>query len=97
MKRYMVALISAPLLLWGCGSDDDGGGDAQAELAELLVQDSAGVVDEECISDKTNELSDEDAEFLIDNFEATGTDGFSTELQAWAASLIDCFDLAEQE
>lgn len=83
--------------MWGCGSDDDGAGGSQSELADLLLQDSAGVVDEDCIRDKTNELPDEDAQFLIDNFEATDTEGFSDELQGWVDGLIDCFSLAENE
>jgi hypothetical protein len=53
-------------------------------------------VDTDCISDKTGELSDDDAQFLIDNIDADA-DGFSSELQVWVASLIDCVDDAPLE
>ena len=97
MNKSAVLLASASLLLWGCGSDDGGGGATQSELADLLLEDSAGVVDEECIRDKTGELSDDDAQFLVDNIDAVDTEGFSSELQDWVEGLIDCFSLAESE
>lgn len=97
MKRTAALLVVAPLLMWGCGGDDDSGGGAQSELADLLLEDPAGVVDEQCIRDKTDELSDEDAEFLIDNFDASDTDAFGDELEAWIEGLLDCFTLAENE
>ena len=98
MHRTAVLLVGASLLMWGCGSDDDGsGGASQSELADILLEDSVGVVDEECIRDKTNELSDEEAEFLLDNIDATDSDGFGSELQDWVEGLIDCFSLAENE
>jgi hypothetical protein len=97
MNKTAVLVASASLLLWGCGSDDGGGGATQSELADLLLEDSAGVVDEECIRDKTGELSDDDAQFLVDNIDAVDTEGFSSELQDWVEGLIDCFSLAESE
>ena len=68
----------------------------QTELADLLVQNEA-LFDEQCISDKTAELSDEDAQYLIDNIDATDVEGFSTDLQAWVETLIDCVDGAVAE
>lgn len=97
MKRILAIMVTGSLVLWGCGSDDDGdsggsdGGAAQTELADLLVAQVDGVgIDEQCLRDKTDELSDEDAQFLIDNIDATDTEGFSTELQAWADGLVEC-------
>ena len=90
MKTTAVLVASASLLFFGCGgSDDGGGGSTQTELADLLVQDE-GLFDEQCIGDKTAELSDEDAQFLIDNIDATDVESFSTDLQAWVDTLIDC-------
>jgi hypothetical protein len=96
MNKGAALLVGASLLMWGCGGDDDSGG-AQDELADLLLADSVGVVDEDCIRDKTDELSGDDAQFLVDNFDAADTEGFSSELQAWVDGLIDCFSLAENE
>ena len=64
--------------------------DPQAELAALLVQDVEFGVDTDCLAEKTEELSDEQAEFLIDNIDAEDTEGFDAELQAWVASPFDC-------
>jgi len=92
MNKALVVMMSASLALWGCGSDG-GGGSTQSELADLLVGQDVGVgFDEQCVRDKTEELSDEDAQFLIDNIDATDTEGFSAELQDWADGLIDCLE-----
>jgi hypothetical protein len=94
MNKTLVLMVSASLALWGCGSDDSsGGGDLamQSQLADLLVEQSEGTgVDEQCIRDKADELSDEDAQFLIDNIDASDTEGFSSELQEWIDSLNEC-------
>ncbi len=98
MKKTAALLVAVSLSTFACGGDDDGGdGGAQSELADLLLEDPAGVVDEQCIRDKTDELSDEDAEFLIDNFDASDTESFGSELEAWIEGLLDCFTLAENE
>ncbi len=97
MKRSFILLATASLLIWGCGGDDDGGGgETQSELADLMLEDSAGLVDEACVRDKADELSDDDAQFLIDNFDATDTSGFDPELESWVNSLIECIDLDAQ-
>jgi major membrane immunogen (membrane-anchored lipoprotein) len=97
MKITAVLVASASVLLFGCGgSDDGGGGSAQTELADLLVENEASF-EEECVRDKTGELSDDDAQFLIDNFDATDMEGFSTDLEAWADSLIECIPGASQD
>ena len=95
MKRILAIMVTGSLVLWGCGSDDDGdsgsGGAAQTELADLLVAQVEGVgIDEQCLRDKTDELSDDDAQFLIDNIDAADTEGFSTELEAWVDGLVEC-------
>lgn len=100
MNKTLVVMMSASLALWGCGSDgggnDGSGGEAQSELADLLVEQSAGVgLDEQCVRNKTAELSDEDAQFLIDNVDASDTEGFSSELQNWVDDLMECLDNAD--
>ena len=90
MKKLMAAVAVASMLLIGCGSDGDSGGSgAQEELADLLVTEEAGF-DEECVRDKTDELSDDDAQFLVDNIDATDTEAFSEGLQEWVLGLFDC-------
>ena len=80
----------------GCGSDADSG-EAQTELADLLISDVEFGAEPECIRDKTGELSNDDAQFLVENFDADGTEDFSTELQEWVLSLFDCFEGAALE
>lgn len=94
MRKIVTVLVGTSLAFvpLGCGGGDDSDGEAQAELAALISSDAEFGVDADCISDKTAELSDDDAQFLIDNIDADDPDGFSSELQAWVASLIDCFD-----
>jgi hypothetical protein len=96
MNKVLVAVCGVALALSSCGSDGDGGGNSgatQSELADLLVDQAEGVgFDEQCVRDKTAELSEEDAQFLVDNIDATDTEGFSSELQAWVNGLFDCVD-----
>jgi predicted small secreted protein len=70
MNKTIIAVVAAgALVLAACGSDSDGaGGEAQSELVTMLTDalDEAGVVyDEDCISDKASQLSDEDAEAVV--------------------------------
>jgi len=96
-KTLIAALAASALLLAACGSDSDGGGGgaAQSELATLLTEtfDEAGVAyDADCISEKTSQLSDEDAEAIV----AAGVDGnpdVSDEADAIGDSIGDCFEL----
>lgn len=99
MNKVLVAVFGVSLALSSCGSDGDSGGDSgatQEELADLLVDQSGGVgFDEQCVRDKTGELSDEDAQFLIDNIDVSDTEGFSSELQTWIDGLFECLDDAD--
>ena len=57
-RRLLVALVAAALLLTGCG--DDGGGDTDADLVQLL-QDEGGQPEAiaTCVADR---LADEDVD-----------------------------------
>lgn len=99
LRVVAAASCAAILVFAACGSDDDGGGDGdgpQAELAALLLEDATPGVDSDCISDKTADLSDEDAQFLIDNIESDAED-FDEDLQAWVDELFECFSGAVSE
>ena len=95
MNRVLVAVFGVSLALSSCGSDG-GGNDSdakQSELVDLLVDQAEGVgFDEQCIRDKAEDLSEDDAQFLIDNFDSSDTESFSSELQTWIDGLIDCLD-----
>jgi hypothetical protein len=98
MNKVLVAVFGVLLALTSCGSDggSSDSGATQSELADLLVEQAQGVgLDEECIRDKTAELSEQDAQFLIDNIDSTDTEGFSSELQTWIDGLIECLDDSE--
>ena len=96
-KTLLGALAVGAILVAACrDSGDDGGDGAQREVADMLadVLDEQGVAfDEDCIRDVTSQLSDEDAERLVD----AGIDGdaeISEEAVALSEQLQDCVDLA---
>ena len=91
MRRSTVLAITASLAVSACGGGSSG--DDQARLAEMMTQkESFGFVDDDCIRDKTKELSDEDARILIDNIDADDVAdvGLSPEGELWVLSLLDC-------
>jgi hypothetical protein len=94
MRRLAGVLAVAAVMVTGCSDDGDNGEDSnpQGELAALLEQDVEFGVDTDCLADKTEELTDEQAEFLIENIDAENTDDFDADLRAWVASLVDCVD-----
>jgi hypothetical protein len=71
----------------GCG-DDEGG--PRAELADELVDGVGFEVDESCVRERTEQLSEDDARFLLDNFDARSSSDFDDDLQTWIAGLFDC-------
>ena len=100
MRKIGVLVIVAALAISACGSDggSDGDGD-QERLADKIMEeidvDGAGeFVDEECIRDKMNELSDEDAKILYENIDAEDIEGLgvSSDGELIVASTIECFE-----
>jgi hypothetical protein len=100
MRKIGVLAIVATLAISACGSDggSDGGGDQQRladELMEAIDAEGAGeFVDEECIRDKANELSDEDATILYENIDAEDLEGLgvSSDGELIVANMLDCFE-----
>ena len=91
MRIIKVLTIFACVAVSACGGGSSG--DDQALLAELMVEeDSFGFMDEECVREKTAELSDEDARILIDNIDAEDVEGLglSDEAELWVFSLLAC-------
>jgi hypothetical protein len=95
MKRCAVVAMIGSLSLLGCGGDDEGGS-VQADLAELLLEDATSDVDEACVRDRTIELSDDQAQFLIDNIDSESTEGFDAALQVWVERLNECLVVPEE-
>jgi len=87
----------------GRGDGGGGGGSAQDRVADMMIDalDEAsefegieGVeIDEECIRDRVDELSDADAQAFLD----AGPDGdpeMSDEAETIGAAMLDCIDIS---
>lgn len=91
MPKLRAFAISACVVLSACGGGSSGAD--QERLADLMTaEESFGFVDEECIRDKTKQLSDEDARILVDNIDAEDVEGLglSADAEAWIFSLFEC-------
>lgn len=93
MKKQLAAAMVAGLVIAGCGSDSDGGGDSpQDEVAEIIIQaaDDAGAdPDADCIRERAQDISDEDAQAMVD----AGIDGdpdISVEAGEVLAEILTC-------
>ena len=93
MERLAVAVMVGSLSFLACGG---GGGSVDDELADLLLEDATLDVDEACVRDRTSELSDDQARFLIDNIDAESSEGFDPALQVWVERLDECVVLPEE-
>jgi hypothetical protein len=89
-KRILAAVAASTLLFAACG----GGGDAQGEVADLYIEamgelgDELGVdldIDEGCVRDLADQLSDDDAQKLVD----AGIDGAPEDLSAEADEIAE--------
>ena len=94
MKQQMAAAIVAGLVIVGCGSSDsDSGGDSpQDEVAEIIIgaaADAGAEPDADCIREKAQNISDEDAQAMVD----AGLDGqpdISAEAGEVLAHILTC-------
>lgn len=92
MKTRLFATLSvAALALAACG----GGDSSQDEVADMMIDEmeAEGMdVDEDCVRDAAGELSDDDAQAILD----AGPDGdpdVSDDAQAAATQLLGCVDI----
>jgi hypothetical protein len=95
MKKSIGATIAvAALVLAACGSDGDGGasgvqGEA-ADAAMALAADEDFELDESCVNDIAKQLSDEDAQAIVDS--GGGDADLSPEGAALSLQLLGCID-----
>lgn len=107
--RLFGTIAIAALALTSCGGGDDGGSDggggggAQDQVADMMIDvlneasEIEGVdmtVDEGCIRDKAGQLSDADAQAIVD----AGPEGdpeVSDAADAIADTMIECVDLGD--
>lgn len=91
-SRAIVALSASALVLAACGG---GGGGKQDEVADMVLEqmeDEDVTIDEDCVRDAAGELSDEDAQKILDAGPDGEADDLSSEAQAAGAALVDCID-----
>ena len=104
MKKIMTMAAAGALVLAACGSDDDGGGDggnsSDALVAALVGafegdEELEGVeLDEDCLKDIADGLSEEDRAILVEAIE-TDEDpvGLSPEGDAASVEILECIDI----
>lgn len=96
MTRITIALLAASsLALAACGGSDSGGDQSQvADELMKLAEDQGFELDRECVEDNAGDLSDEDAQKIVD----AGLEGdveLSEEGDAVGAKIFsDCVDAA---
>jgi hypothetical protein len=92
MKTRLFATLSvAALTLAACG----GGDSSQDEVADMMIDDmeAEGMdVDEDCVRDAAGELSDDDAQAILDAG-PNGSPDVSDDAQAAATQLLGCVDI----
>jgi hypothetical protein len=70
MRKITALLAASVLLVAACGGDDDSAGGVQDDAADELIQQANDAnlnPDESCIRDKAANLSDEDAQKIVDS------------------------------
>lgn len=94
-SRVLGSLAVVVIGLTACGADPQGEvADMMLEVLESVAEadDVDMVVDEECIRDKVADLSDEDAQAIVD----AGTGGdpdVSSEAERIGASMLECVEV----
>jgi len=98
MKKSIVASLAVGALVFAaCGSDSGSSSGPQGEAADIAIEaasEEGMTLDEECVNDLTSQLSDEDAEAIVD----AGADGdpeVSDEGTAIGVQLMSCADSSE--
>ena len=92
MRNTLIAGLSVAALTFAACSSDNASGGSQDEVADLMIQSAEETgfeIDEACVRDITDQLSDDDAEKIVE----AGIDGdpdVSDEADALALELIDC-------
>ena len=97
------AAIALVLALGGasaCSSDGDGGGgdSLQQQVADQTVEQMSGddvTVDDGCVQEKADQLSDEDAQAILDT-DLGGDADVSDEAKEIAASLVECISVTTE-
>lgn len=90
-SRVVVAVSATALILAACG----GGGGKQDEVADMVLDEMEGEdveVDEDCVRDAANKLSDDDAQKILDAGPDGQADDLSDDAMDAGASLFECFD-----
>ncbi|MEX2627262.1 MAG: hypothetical protein WD225_10300 [Ilumatobacteraceae bacterium] len=94
MKRSALSICAVAALTFtavGCG-DDDGDSSPQGQVAQQLIDEAEADgmgVDESCVREATSELSDSDAQALIDDDE----EALSAEGGLALFGMLECIDL----
>jgi len=91
--RRMATLATGVLLLAACGGDDGAGG-AQGQAADAAMAAAAQEgfeLDEGCVNDIAAQLSDEDAQAIVDAG-PNGDADISAEGEALSLELLGCVD-----
>jgi len=99
MRSRMVGVVAlSVLVIAACGGGDASPQDEVAELFVDVMDDQGIALDEDCVKDVAQDLSDEDAQAMVDAGSDVDAD-FSpaaTQLAARAASCIDIDSLVDQ-
>lgn len=91
-SRVLAAIGVAGVVLAACGGGDGG---TQDEVADMVLEEMSeeGVeLDEDCVRDAAQELSDDDAQKILDAGPGGNAEGLSPEATEAADSLINCVD-----
>ena len=90
-SRVLAGIGVGALVLSACG----GGGGPQDEVADMVLEEMGGEgveIDEDCVRDAAQELSDDDAQKILDAGPGGNADDLSPEAAETADSLIDCIN-----
>jgi hypothetical protein len=99
VKKLTAVLAIGVVALAACGSDDggSGGGGAGAARDSILSQMTAGGtegLDQECLEDKIDDLSDSDAVFVAENMDSEEVPADASEgVLEFVAAIFDCVDI----